>query len=75
MHYLVAPDVHGFEEEIRSGGKHPMAWGAGHLLTDVPMVLGLCGIFAYLTIREMSRNSLIPERDPRLNESLAFENF
>ncbi len=44
-------------------------------LTDITCFLGLGGIFAAETARRLRRCSLIPERDPRLGESLAFENY
>lgn len=70
MHYLVAPDVEGYHME-----GHAMRPGWAHLLTDIPMTLGLAALFFYWVAREIGRHSLVPERDPRLNEALAFENF
>lgn len=75
LHYQVSPDVHGYLKEFADPDKYKMAFGAGTLLTDIPLVIGLGGIFVHLILREMSRYSLVPERDPRLNESLAFHNF
>jgi hypothetical protein len=45
------------------------------MVTDVTLLVGLGGLFAFLIARQMARQSLIPERDPRLPESLAFENM
>ena len=39
------------------------------------MTLGLAALFFYWVAKEIGRHSLVPERDPRLNEALAFENF
>jgi hypothetical protein len=44
-----------------------------HLL-DLTCLLGLCGIYVYGLTRTASAPSLLPERDPRLAGSLAFEN-
>ncbi|MGE3182023.1 MAG: quinol:cytochrome C oxidoreductase [Phycisphaerae bacterium] len=70
MHYLVAPDVEGYHME-----GHEMRPGWAHLLTDIPLTLGLAAILFYWVAREIGRHSLVPERDPRLAESQAFENF
>lgn len=75
LHYLVGPDTRGYLEEIRTAGAHKMAAGPASLLTDVPMLLGLGGLFVHLVIRELGRHSLLPERDPRMHESLVFENI
>lgn len=48
------------------------AWG--QRLADVSVLLMLGGALSALTARRMSRCSLAPEGDPRLAESLAFEN-
>jgi len=44
-----------------------------HLL-DLTTLLGLGGILVALAAHSMRRHSLVPERDPRLQESLMFEN-
>ena len=44
-----------------------------HLL-DLTTLLGLGGILVGLAAHSMRRHSLVPERDPRLQESLMFEN-
>jgi hypothetical protein len=41
---------------------------------DVTCLLGLLGLVAAGTARWLSRGTLVPEQDPRLGESLAFEN-
>lgn len=42
---------------------------------DVACLLGVFGLVAAATLRRMTTCSLIPQADPRLHESLAFENF
>jgi hypothetical protein len=44
-----------------------------HLL-DVTLLIGLGGLWLAAAARAMRTHSLLPERDPRLAESLAFEN-
>jgi hypothetical protein len=41
---------------------------------DFTLLIGLGGLFAANTIERLRKTSLIPEKDPRLEESLAFEN-
>jgi hypothetical protein len=44
-------------------------------LTDLACFVGLGGLFVAELARRLRGCSLIPEQDPRLGESLAFENF
>jgi hypothetical protein len=44
-------------------------------LVDVTLVLGLLGVMAAFTARRLGAASLVPSRDPRLAESLRFENM
>ena len=46
---------------------------APHLM-DLLCLVGLVGVTTALTARRLGTCSLIPARDPRLSESLAFEN-
>jgi hypothetical protein len=49
--------------------------GGPHVgLADVLLFVGLGGLFFLVWTYRMKRHSLVPERDPRLAESLAFEN-
>ena len=43
-------------------------------LLDCTVYLGMAGVYSALLVWRLSRTTLVPERDPRLNESLAFEN-
>jgi hypothetical protein len=43
-------------------------------VSDVALLIGLGGVFVFALLRMLSKHTLIPERDPRLHESLAFEN-
>lgn len=49
--------------------------GYGWSALDLTCVVGLAGMLAAGTARRLSGCALIPERDPRLHESLAFENM
>lgn len=49
--------------------------GYGWHLLDLTCVIGLLGVMAAGTAWRLSGQALIPERDPRLHESLAFENI
>ncbi len=49
--------------------------GYGWHLLDLTCLVGLLGVYAAATAAIMRRASLIPERDPRLPEALAFENM
>jgi hypothetical protein len=60
LHWLVMPEL------------HPEGF-AFHLM-DVACLVGLGGLFAAVVLKRLSGRSLIPEKDPRLAESLAFEN-
>ncbi|MBZ0267671.1 quinol:cytochrome C oxidoreductase [bacterium] len=44
-------------------------------LMDLTAMLGIGGFFVAATVSRMRSRSLVPKRDPRLAESLAFENF
>jgi len=65
--------------QLHAGGE------AGHGSVPAPGVLdvlqvllctlGVGGLFVWSVVRRMGRTSLIPEGDPRLPESLAFENY
>jgi hypothetical protein len=43
-------------------------------LVDVTTLLGILGLYGAVTLRRLGRQSLLPQRDPRLHEGLAFEN-
>lgn len=62
LYYLVAPRPHAVEH---TAPLHAM---------DGVLLLGLGGLFVAALVRPMVHTSLIPERDPRLPESLAFQN-
>jgi hypothetical protein len=64
MYYLVMPQAPGAED-----GNVPLS------LPDLACLVGLGGLFvAYLAMR-LRGISLVPTRDPRLPEALAFQNF
>jgi len=44
-------------------------------LIDLACLVGIGGLMVGMTAKRMASCSLVPARDPRLNESLAFENF
>ncbi|MBK6848193.1 MAG: quinol:cytochrome C oxidoreductase [Proteobacteria bacterium] len=49
--------------------------GARPCLLDLTAFLGVGGCFVALFGRQLRRHALVPMRDPRLAESLAFENY
>jgi len=63
LYYLVAAPTQ--EGATQSGGL---------LFTDVTLLVGLGGLFVAALAFRMRRGALLAERDPRLAESLAFEN-
>jgi len=65
MHYL---DLYWLVMPVFSEGFHP------HLL-DLLTLLGVGGLFSAVLISLMVGQALIPTRDPRLAESLSFENM
>jgi hypothetical protein len=60
-YWLVMPTLH----------KH----GVHFSVTDILALLGVGGLFMALVTFQMRRHALLPRRDPRLHESLAFENM
>lgn len=44
-------------------------------VTDISLLVGLGGLALLATVRLAARHDLLPSRDPRLTESLAFENI
>ena len=63
LYYLVIPRAH-------AAGHH----AAPLHVSDVALLVGLGGLFAWLLLRPMARVSLLPQRDPRLDEALSFHN-
>jgi hypothetical protein len=72
--YVVGPDSYGFIEALESG-RTPVLPGSPLHLTDLALLGGMGGIYVWATLRRAARVALLPERDPRLAESLAFENI
>ncbi|MCU0305535.1 MAG: hypothetical protein MUC56_15885 [Thermoanaerobaculales bacterium] len=60
MYWLVIPEF--------SPGVARFGW------LDVAVFLGMAGIYSAVLVWRLGRASLVPEGDPRLGESLAFEN-
>jgi len=50
------------------------AGGLGFHLLDLTTFIGIGGIYFALLMRTLGKHSLIPMKDPRLGESLSFEN-
>jgi hypothetical protein len=61
MYYLVMP-------QISDGQEFPFK------MVDVTVLIGLCGVYLIGLALSLRGHSLIAERDPRMSESLAFEN-
>ena len=53
----------------------PAQVGYGWHLLDLTCLIGLAGVYVAATAAILRRASLVPERDPRLPEALAFENM
>ncbi|MBN2446531.1 MAG: quinol:cytochrome C oxidoreductase [Phycisphaerae bacterium] len=67
IYYLVIPQAHHFHGEEHAAGS-PLH------VSDITLLIGLGGLFVCAVLRLMSRSELLPIRDPRLSESLTFEN-
>lgn len=74
LYYLVMPIAHHSAADAAHGG-HGEHVAAGLRGTDISLWIGLAGLFVYAVMSQMGRASLVPARDPRLTESLAFENI
>jgi len=61
-------DIYWLAMPSKSAGKVPL-----HLL-DLTTLLGMGGILVGVAAQRLSGHSLVPERDPRLPDSLTFEN-
>ncbi len=68
MHWI---DIYWLTIPAAHDGAEPHA--SLHLL-DATCLIGLGGLFVWSVAGRLAHQSLIPERDPRLAESLAFEN-
>lgn len=64
MYYLVMPPM--FPKDVVGSPWH---------ILDALCFVGVGGVFVGAVVSRLARHSLIPERDPRLVESLAFENY
>lgn len=53
----------------------PAPFGVLDLAQALLCTVGVGGIYLAAVFRHMGQHALVPERDPRLNESLAFENM
>jgi hypothetical protein len=68
--YHVAAQHEGFMQE-----QMYLAFKPGNVTVTVLIFVGMAGLFVFSTMLNLRRKSLIPTRDPRLGESLAFENI
>lgn len=83
VYWLVMPEVPeqqlaeaaSYTELARQVAEDPSLVGFGFHLLDLTCIVGFVGLVVAGSARSMGRASLIPERDPRLHESLAFENM
>ena len=55
--------------------KHKDAPVGFFTLATLGTIGGMLCLFAWRTARTLSRNHLVPVRDPRLGESIAFQNI
>jgi hypothetical protein len=63
LYWLIMPNF--------NPSSHHIAFGP----TDVLCVVGMVGLFVAATARTLKKASLVPVKDPRLGDSLAFENM
>jgi hypothetical protein len=64
LYYIVIPPVYG----------HAAAHAAPLHVSDVALLFGIGGTFAFAILWGLGRQRLMPTRDPWLHESLSFEN-
>lgn len=62
-------DVYWLVMPSKSPGEIPLS------LMDVALFAGIGGLFFAAAIRRLGAHALVPTKDPRLSESLGFENF
>jgi len=62
-------DVYWIVMPAKSPGRVPLS------LIDLALLIGMGGVFFAFVVHRLSAASLIPTQDPRLAESLGFENF
>ncbi len=72
--WQIKPRVHPALHDGQSAMQQ-LAFSSGALLCDAAMLIGVGGLFFGAIVRRMGRAALLPQRDPRLGESLAFQNF
>ena len=71
--WLVLPHV--ASRDIAGAAVHSAPLGTMDVVQCLTNLVGVGGLWVWSVARSMGAASLIPERDPRLSESLAFENF
>jgi hypothetical protein len=64
MYWLIFPSLH-------NHGEHP---GVNFNIMSLTAVIGIFGLFFAVFAYQLNRDPLVPVKDPRLSESLAFEN-
>ncbi len=72
MYYLIAPRP---LELAADGSVIGEQTGWPLQISDATCLIGLGGLFVYAVCRRATGVPLVPVRDPRLSESLAFENY
>lgn len=70
IYWIVMPEARTLEHGII-----PTMGGALGLIASVLCVVGMAGLVAGLVLQVAGGNHLVPVRDPRLRESIAFENM
>jgi len=83
MYWLVQPGLMaGSFADYETYGQMTEAVAAGDIdvgfhprLVDLTCLIGFVGMFVGMTIRTLGQHRIIPVGDPRLDESLAFENM
>jgi hypothetical protein len=68
--YNVAPQYQGFLHD-----QVYFAFKPENVIMTILCFVGMAGLFVFATMLNLRRRALVPARDPRLPESLAFENI
>lgn len=70
IYWVIMPEAHGSEP-----GSEATTGGAVGILASIMCVLGMATLMVGLILRVAGQNKVIAVRDPRLAESIAFENI
>ncbi|MEM7166513.1 MAG: quinol:cytochrome C oxidoreductase [Planctomycetota bacterium] len=75
LFWIVMPQMKHPEGHPDAGAALDIPLAGGEIVTHLAFLVGIGGVFLASTAFALRGCSLVPERDPRIHESLAFENF